>query len=153
LQLGDAVLHLRRPDEKAPDGATWNFPAADSGSLTLRFMLPSGSAGGSVALVDRFFDPTDDAGEAEAMLRVPLAPGGSVAGQPLGAGTWHTLELSWDAVASAARVRLDGAAAGTLPFARPTATGLSYLRLRSTAANVDAAGWMVESVRVRAGAP
>ena len=151
------VLHLRRADEKAPDGASRNFPAGAAGTLILRFMLPEGSAGGGVALVDRFFDPTDDQGEAESMIRLPLSPGGTLGSATLTPGRWHTLSLAWDSAdgpSGACHVTLDGAKVATIPLAKPTHTGLSYLRLRSTAADtVDPVGWFVERVDVEISRP
>jgi hypothetical protein len=145
---GAKALHLRRPDDKPADGATWNFPAAPAGRLSIKFMLPQGSTGGSVALVDRFFDPTDDAGETEAMFHLPLAPGMKIGEQTLSAGAWHTLSLAWDG--SSCKLAIDGADAGVRTFAKPSRNGVSYLRLRSTAGSVDEAGWLVERVEASA---
>lgn len=147
-QPGAKALHLRRPDDKSADGATWNFPAAPRGRLTMRFMLPQGSTGGGVALVDRFVDPTDDAGEAAAMIHLPLAPGLKIGEQTLSAGAWHTLVLAWDG--SSCTLEIDGGAAGVRSFAKPSQNGVSYLRLRSTAGVVDETGWLVDRVEVSA---
>jgi hypothetical protein len=46
-------------------------------------------------------------------------------------------------------VTVDGKAARTLPLRPPADSGLNYLRLRSTAQSTDAAGFLVESVRVK----
>lgn len=146
------VLHLRRPDEKDPDGAAWNFPSAARGQTSVRVQLRPGFAGGAIALTDRFFNPTDPQGESQAYYRLPIAPDGSlvgVAGAPaLAPGQWYTLTLDYKTSAGTALVRLDGAPVGTLA-AQAGATvwpGLSYLRLRSTAAAVDTAGFLVDSV-------
>lgn len=141
------ALHLRRPDaDKPPDGAVWNFPAGRAGTLSVRFMIPDGSAGGSVALVDRFFDPTDDAGEAEAMVRLPLSVGSKLGDVVIAPRKWMTLSLSWDADAATCRVSIDDRHAADVPFSHPTVNGFSYLRLRSTAGALDEAGWMVDRV-------
>jgi hypothetical protein len=44
-------------------------------------------------------------------------------------------------------VTIDGKEASSLTMAHDTATGISYVRFRSTAPEVDAAGFLVESVR------
>lgn len=145
---GAKVLHLRCPDGRDPDGAAWNFPAGMAGAVTVRFMLPEGSAGGTVALVDRFFDPTDAAGEAEAMVCLPVAPGAKLGDARLAAGRWYTLTMLWDAESKACDVTLDGSKVASIRLAKPTKTGLSYLRLRSKPAegSHDHVGWHVERV-------
>lgn len=145
---GAKVLHLRRPDERDADGAVWNFPCGASGTLSLRLRLNRGGAGGSVALTDCFFDPSNDEGERRAMFLVRLTPGAQFGETTLSADHWYELELRWDLPAGTATVSLDGHQPVPLPLVNPTRTGLSYLRLRSAAAAPDAAGWLVDSVRV-----
>jgi hypothetical protein len=141
------VLHVRRPDEKAGDGAVWNFPAGRKGKLTLRLLLKKGFGGASVALADRFFDPTDDHGEKRAVFVLPLGADGRVPGGPaLEPERWYTLGLEWDA--GVCRVTVAGQGAGRLLARNTTPNGVSYLRLRSTAATTDPAGMLVERVAV-----
>jgi hypothetical protein len=144
---GARVLHLRRPDERDADGAVWNFPNGIRGTLSLRVRLASGMAGGSVALTDRFFEPTDDAGEKQAMFLLHLGIDRNIGSAPLRADRWHALDLSWDTAAGTLQLTVDGRGAATVRAAQPTRTGISYLRLRSTASGHDAAGWLVESVK------
>jgi hypothetical protein len=140
------ALHVRRPAGKPGDGAVWNFPAGAKGTLALRVRLRPGFGGGSVALGDRFFNPTDDAGEAKAAFRLAIPADGRLAeGVKLEPGRWHALELAWDAPAGRCAVKLDGRAAVALARQSP-ADAVSYLRLRSTAAGEDPAGLLVESV-------
>jgi len=147
------VLHVRRPDDKSPDGASWNFPTGTTGTLTLRFQLPAGSAGASVGLTDRMFDPADDQGEAASMVRIPLRIGSTVYGTTIAADIWHTLTFEWDTAESRCTASIDGGKATALPFAHETQNGLSYLRLRSSAGAIDPAGVLVERVNVSVGQP
>jgi hypothetical protein len=143
------ALHIRRPDENDPDGAVWNFPLGWKGELSLRLRLNEGFAGGSIALADRLFEPTDDNGEELAIFRISIGSDGRIDGGPaLSLGTWHWLGLKWDLDGGRCEVSADGHAIATLSPAHPTANGLSYLRLRSAADAVDAAGFLVDSVRV-----
>jgi hypothetical protein len=138
------VLHVRRPDEKPGDGAVWNFPAGGKGTLTLRLLLQKEAKGGSIALADRFFDPNDDNGEKKAVFALPLGADGP----KLTPERWYELRLDWDVSKGECRVAVDGKEALTLPLRQPTANGVSYLRLRSTAAAPDLAGMLIERVAV-----
>jgi len=133
---GAKVLHIRRPDDNDPDGATWNFPAGVFGKITLRLKAQEGFAGGHISLGDRMFDPCDNTGDSLACHKLAL---------PIKPGKWHELTLEWTGeycVSTLDGEILDTAEAG---FAYPN--GLSYLRLRSTAKSVDPAGFLVESVK------
>jgi hypothetical protein len=132
------VLHIRRPDDRDADGAALNFPAGSRGRMTLRLRAQPGFAGATVALTDRYFDPSDDNGEKLAVFawKLDVEP-----------GQWHTVELAWDLANQRCAVQIDGKAAGTLEAKRAAPNGLSYLRLRSTAPAVDTAGVLIESVK------
>lgn len=133
------VLHIRRPDERDADGAVWNFPTGVRGKLTLRLRVEKGSAGGQIGLTDRMFEPCDDTGEKLAAFALDL---GSITPEQ-----WHDVELAWDVAASRCAVTVDGKPAAPLTLRQPAPDGLSYLRLRSSAKNVDTAGFLVESVK------
>jgi hypothetical protein len=136
---GAKVLHVRRPDDKDPDGATWNFPLGRSGTLTTRVKVNPNSGGGVIALADRFFDPSDVTCDAKAMFLLPL--------DQLSTGGWHDVELKWDVAAKTCAVSIDGKHGPSLSMANETATGISYVRFRSTAPSVDSAGYLIESVK------
>jgi len=144
------VLHIRRPDEKEADGAVWNFPNGRSGTLRVRIMLNKGFGGGNLALTDRFFNPSDSHGERLAMFSLPIAADGRLGdgGPVMTAGRWYNLTLTWDIENKACNVEVDGTHALTLPLRHGTLNGLSYLRLRSMATSMDAAGYFIESVEV-----
>ena len=147
-QRGRQALHLGRADEKDPDGATWNFPGGEKGTLALRARLNAGCAGASIALTDCFFDPTDAAGEARAMFLLPLGLAAKAGGLTLPPDKWMAIELKWNLFSQSASVSIDGRNVTSLRLANPTRTGISYLRLRSAAAAPDMAGWLVDSVQV-----
>jgi hypothetical protein len=141
------VLHVRRATADRPgDGAVWNFPAGSKGTLTLRLRLEKGFGGAVLALNDRFFNPTDDNGEAKALFRLSIPPDGRIGeGAALEPGRWHAVELSWDLSEGKCRVLLDGREAAVLPC-QGEGEGVSYLRVRSAAPAADAAGLLVEKV-------
>ena len=143
---GKHVLHVRRLDDKPADGATWNFPSGRSGRLVMRMMCRDGFDGASIALGDRMFEPTDDAGERLAMFRALIDSEGRVdAGHSLALGSWHTLTLTWDLDASTCSLLTDGWHVD-LPLQHTSTNGICYLRLRSTADAVDQAGFLVDRV-------
>jgi hypothetical protein len=149
---GAEVLHLRKPDEKAADGAVWNFPSGSQGTLTLRLKLNAGFGGGGIALLDRFFDPTDDRVSSQAAFHLPINAQGRLGrNERLTFDQWHTLEFVWDVEAKQCRVRIDGEPAATLRLNAAKLGGVSYLHLRSQATEIDTAGFLVESVRVMIG--
>ncbi|MBI5395227.1 MAG: exo-alpha-sialidase [Verrucomicrobia bacterium] len=139
---GARVLHIRRPDDRDADGAVWNFPAARRGTLTLRLRAKKDFGGALISLTDRMFEPCDDNGEKLAVFTLSIGRDGAM----LKPGQWHSLGLVWDDKRCA--VTVDGNPAGDLAARAPADDGLSYLRLRSTAPAVDAAGFLVESVNV-----
>jgi hypothetical protein len=140
------ALHIRRPDERDADGASWNFPAVSAGALTLRIRIEKGFGGARITLADRFFDPCDDQGEEKSPFSFEIAQDGRLGGSShLEYGRWHTLELIWSEF-GACTVELDGKLAAMQANPGPLPLGASYLRLRSSAANVDKAGFYVDSV-------
>lgn len=137
------ALRLRRPDELPGDGATWNFPAGRAGRLTLRVRVEPGCGGGSVCLTDRFYDPCDAAGEADAPFRFDF----DARSPAVAAGVWREWGVTWRADGGG-EVAIDGVVAASLKARRDFPNGLSYLRLRSTAAEIDPAGFTVAAVSV-----
>ena len=110
-----------------------------------------GAEGLSLSLVDRFFDPNDEQAIREASVTANIDAAGRLGEGPrLEAERWYTLEFRWSVDPPACRVFVDGKlAAHTTPGDREVGTA-SYLRLRSTAAGIDEAGFLVESVQVAA---
>jgi len=146
---GNRVLHLRRPDEQWGDGATWNFPLGRRGELKLRARVEPGFGGGSIALTDCFHNPSDDLGEHRAMFLATIDTSGAIGGRAaLTPGKWHALTLTWSVDDAAAALRVDGGEPIELSLQTPTRTGVSYLRLRSSATDVDTIGWMADDFRV-----
>ncbi len=148
-EAGRRALHLRRADEKDPDGATWNFPSGQQGTLEMRVRLNKGCQGATVALTDRFFDPTDRTGESQSMVSVALGLAAKSEQIVLPTDQWQRIELQWDARERSATLRVEGRKVRDLPWVNSTTTGISYLRLRSVATEPDAAGWLVDTVKVQ----
>jgi len=143
------VLHIRRSDEKDPDGAVWNFPNGRSGKLSVRIMLNKGFMGGNIALTDRFFNPADCHGERLAMFSLPIKANGQIgSGSAISPDKWHTLDFKWDIDENNCEVFAGGKLELILPLRNKTLNGLSYLRLRSTATSIDKVGYYIESIKV-----
>jgi hypothetical protein len=155
-RAGAWVLHLRRPDEKSGDGASWNFPAGRSGKITLRILLQRGFGGVLLTLTDRFIYP-EDTDLSKVVFALPIGPDGSIGeGAKLESERWHTLELAWRVELDEPKggwpgravVLLDGKEVAARPQLNRARSGLSYLRLHSTAQFVDHAGFVIEQVSV-----
>jgi hypothetical protein len=146
---GAKALHIRRPDDRDADGASWNFPAGSSGTLTVRLRIEKSFGGAQISLADRFFDPCDDQGEEKATFALTIDRDGRIAGDvALETGKWHTLGLEWN-VDRRCAVTLDGKRVAELAARGPLTSGVSYLRLRSLAADVDQAGFYVDLATVK----
>lgn len=149
----DPKLHLRKPDEKAPDGVNWNFPMAQQGQTKLKIKLNPGGHGATISLTDRYFEPTHSQGEEIAFFRIDIAGDGTVAnGKKIAVDQWHELIIDWDINARQAIVRLGDEQIATIAAQKDVQVwpGLSYLRLRSAAKDdpqvIDAAGFLVDEV-------
>lgn len=146
---GEMVLHLRKLDEKAPDCAIWNFPASSSGTIRLKVRLPAETQGASLALNDRFFNPTDDRAEEHAafVLRLGLKENQTEA-VPFVPNQWHMLEIAWNLQKREYILSVDGHEALRGEIDTDQLGSLSYLRIRSLASEIDPAGILLESVEV-----
>jgi hypothetical protein len=141
------VMHVRRPDDRDADGATWNFPNGLQGKLTLRVRFNKGFSGTQISLVDRLFEPCDDNGEKKSAFMLTIDANGKLNSDgEIIVDAWHTLELEWNQLECT--VKCDGHDAGSLRATSRIVNGLSYLRLRSLATAVDNAGCLIESVAV-----
>ena len=148
-QTARRVLHVRRPDELPGDGAVWNFPAGASGKVTLRVRQGKSCGGGQISLTDRMYNPCDDQGEREAVLKVAFGTESPSDGEApvqveLPAATWSHVTIRW--TRDGASVQVDNQPSRPLKASRQTPNGLSYLRLRSLASEVDNSGFLVDSV-------
>jgi hypothetical protein len=144
------------PDEKSGDGATWNFPAGRSGKLTVRILLKKGFGGGLITLTDRFIYP-EDTDLSKVVFSLPLGQDGSIGEKAkLDYDRWYTVELTWKVELERPRdgwpgqcvVSVDGRVVIKQPQLNRARSGLSYLRLHSTAPTVDPAGFLIDRVSV-----
>jgi hypothetical protein len=145
---GDAkALHICRTDNKPGDGAIWNFPAAAQGNFTVRLKLQEGFGGANISFCDRFFNPSDGEGEREAIFGVPIDSSGKLLNHPaLRINDWQALEFEWNLDRKECQVAVDGKNILALPILRNSEPGVSYFRIRSTAADTDAEGLLIENV-------
>src|SRR6185436_13725897 len=150
---GTKVLQLRRADESDADGAQWNFPAGFVGEVKVRVMLREGFKGGSIALNDHFFDPSDNTGESKAMFYTHFHPDGAYCSGKLQIGRWQEISLKWNTQEQFCEVSIEGKTVMSLPQLEPTRNGIGYLRLRSASKEKDVAGFLVEAVRAQIEAP
>jgi hypothetical protein len=142
------VLHVRKPDQKAPDCATWNFPAGNNGEISLRLLANKGSGGVSLEFNNRFFNPADNRGEQQSAFVFPIAsagtPGKAITLPP---DRWHTLVVQWDLEKKHSLAVLNGKVVARRTIKNVPFGGISYLRIRSTATGTDIAGVLIESVQ------
>jgi hypothetical protein len=160
---GRAVLQLGRERNEwvfnEQDGANWNFPAGQRGELRARIMLRPGFQGGSIALTDVFYAPSDNAGDETAMYRLEIPADRRLdARTVLAPGRWYTFSLRWNGTSDGerhtARVSIDGTPLeNELPLRNVARNGVSYVRLRSTAQMEDLAGYLVEWLEAEIGPP
>ncbi|MCA9121073.1 MAG: exo-alpha-sialidase [Planctomycetaceae bacterium] len=141
-------LHVRKADSLPPDGATWNFPNGWKGAITARMMVREGSHGGIICLNDRMFDPANDYGEEFAVFQVDIGGDGSIGNAMLIPDEWHDVRLEWDLSGAKCVLSVDDKRVGEVPVRNKTLNGISYIRFRSTAHEIDAAGFLVDSVSV-----
>ena len=140
------VLRIQRADPEFPAAAVWNFPAGRKGVLRLRIRIEDGQQGVSIGLTDHFSAPFDFEDVLNNVVNVEIDADGKLSsGDKLQAGRWHDLQLDWDCGAWQCVVLLDGEPAGSLHLRRVT-HGISYLRLRSVAEDVEKGPLLVESV-------
>jgi hypothetical protein len=149
IKTGAKVLHIRRPDEKRPDVAEWNFPAGQSGSVSIRMMLKEGFSGAAIDLADRYFQPTDVAAVTKRIYHLPINADGHIGGTEvyLKHEQWYSLVLRWNVTTDELHILIDNKKAGIVKKIQSTHLGISYLLMRSTAEKIDLAGFLVESVQ------
>jgi hypothetical protein len=100
-----------------------------------------------LGLTDHFSVPFDTEAQIYNLFHLQISPNGALpGGKHLEPGRWHQLEFEWNTSSSQCRVKLDGRQVEVIPLTRMSKWGVSYLRLRSTAADSDDAGLLVESV-------
>jgi len=152
-KAGAKVLHVRRPDEKEGDGAVWNFPMGRRGTLSIRILLRQGFGGASIALADRFIQPTDQVGEKKVLAVLPIRADGRLPnGARLRLDRWCTIGLAWDLDKRECAVSVDQKPVSVLTMSKRPSPGACYLRLRSTAPTLDRAGFLVDAVEADVGA-
>jgi hypothetical protein len=149
-ELGGNVLHLNNPEAQDGDGAVWNFPLGTRGEVAVRLRLTEGSQAAHIGLNDRFFNPTDNAGDEGAVFAVRIDANRTIVGTgtTLEADQWYTLAIRWDLWEERATLLVDGIAVAELPILTPTENGISYLRLRAPDVAVpDPDGFYVDWAR------
>lgn len=150
-EMREVLQIARHRDERLLDdrqGAVWNFPASHAGRLRLRLRSPSGGGGVQIALVDRWFNPTDPVVASFAQLVLSIDGDGRINGLasvPL--DCWYDLEVAWGAQ-GAAGFMINGGAVFPVSCGFPTVHGISYLHLQSAANGHDAEGVLLERVEV-----
>ena len=93
------------------------------------------------------FDPANDYGEEFAVYQVGLGADGGIGNASLVPDKWHDVRLEWDLSRSKCLLWVDEKPAGEVPLRNKTLNGISYIRFRSAAREIDAAGFLVDSVR------
>ncbi len=142
-------LHIRKADELAADGATWNFPNGWKGTLSVRIMIRKGFHGGIISLNDRFFDPCNNWGGKFSVFGLNIDSNGKMGRIFLEPYRWYDINFSWDLGDNKCIVFVDGKETDVLQTKNRTLNGISYIRFRSSAEKIDKAGFLVDSIKVR----
>ena len=149
-QNGDKkIMSLRKSNIEWPSAAVLNFPAGGKGHLKLKVMLQKGFAGIQMGLTDHFSVPFDELDVFYNLFNLEIDKDGSLAGSQtkLEPMHWYDLVLNWDSLQGYCQVLLDEAPVANLEMQHKS-PGVSYLRLRSKAEQVDQ-GMLIEYVEVK----
>lgn len=145
-KAGARVLSIRKTEPDWPAAAVWNFPMGTRGQLRLKIMLKPGFAGAQIGLTDHYSVPYDPEDSFYNLYNFRIGPEGRLKdGDTLEPNRWYNIELSWDTIAREGRVSIDGRQVEVLPLLHES-DGISYLRLKSTSADRDPAGFLIGSV-------
>lgn len=146
-----AMRIARIPDARLVSdvqGAVWNFPACHFGTFTVRIMLPDGGKGGRMSLVDRWFNPTDTFARHFAMFSFSFGLTTDVDIQ-LESNRWIDLIIKWDLPAGICLVKFQNQVGElTLPQAKPSEFGISYVHFQSVTDGFDEIGFLLHYVQV-----
>jgi hypothetical protein len=143
------------PLEVTNQGAVWNFPAGFSGSFSAIIMLQENSQGAQISLVDRWFNPCDTTAHYFTNYTLKLDSSGSFHGENLlTPGEWHNLRFEWNGVneESTANCKLyvdEILKIYDFPLNNSSQNGISYVHFHSPAAEIDSAGFLIESVQAK----
>lgn len=143
---GAQVLRIRKTHADWPAVAVWNFPIGVRGRLRMKLSLKPGFGGAMVLITDHFSVPFDGEDEFYSLYNLQIGPDGQLAkGEKLETDRWYTVQFDWNCAKHECCVSLDGRRVAVLPELRMS-DGACYLRLRSTAEQMDNAGFLVEYV-------
>jgi hypothetical protein len=140
---GGKVLHVRKAfPELFGDGAVRNFPMGRKGEMKISLKNNPGSQGTAISLTDHHRHPNDPDGEKTAMFTLDSK---SILGYE-----WQVLTLKWDLDNESCKVFLEDKLLTDMKPLNESASGISYLRLRSLAekGTKDDAGLLVDWVKV-----
>ncbi len=148
-QPGKNVLHVRRQDEKSGDDAVWNFPAGERGCLKIRLLISSQCMGSQIAFADRHITPNDPKVEDLATFVFPLCSATNDETIPMiKRDHWTTLQCDWDILQRKCTVSIEGKTIAELKMVNTKSRFVNYLRLKSTAPDVDNAGILIDNIQV-----
>ncbi len=133
------VLQLCRTDDPRlvyqKQGAVWNFPASQSGRVTVEFMVMA--SGIAISLTDRWYNPADETVKDEAHISVAFD------GENAALHTWHTAEIIYDLSEKCADILLDGELYERRDILADAPLGLSYLHVQTLAEKQDYQGTLI----------
>ena len=122
---GESVLLSRVDDPRllyGTQGRVWNFPAAQSGEVSVRVWREQGDL--RLSLADVWFNACDPCVGDEAQYSCVLGR------KELGKGRWCDVTVNFDNASGSATVSVDGLEVRSLVISHPVSMGLSYLHLQ-----------------------
>lgn len=150
VQNVDGTPALSIPLDPAKlSGASWNFPIADAGELSLRIRVPAAARSVRFSLNDHFNRIDDTAAADHAVFTAALPDAGP------GDKAWRTVRFTWQAASTQGilSMSIDGRPAGTFKANRPAQFGLNYLRVECRGVSDEGALLLTDVTMKSAGQP
>lgn len=157
-EVKNKALSLLRVDNpkltNQNQGAVWNFPAGNTGRVTIKLRLEKGGSGVQIALTDRWFNAPDPSVDqfANYVLKIDGEGKTSKGKQLLKPGKKHELAITWKKADKKgnATIHLDGRKTNlTLKTNITTPNGISYLHLYNPATTTDLKGVSIFSTKAQ----
>ena len=142
--FGEVLQLCRIRDERLVSdvqGVVWNFPAADSGTLTLELRVEG--SGAAIRLCDHWMNPSDP--DVFRYARYDFVLDSRV----LSPGVWHTVTISF-AADGVGLVRAGDKVLFAIHRHGDAPQGISYLHMQTTATDTDPRGILIRRMAFHA---
>ncbi|BDS08557.1 hypothetical protein NT6N_35970 [Oceaniferula spumae] len=148
-QVNEGALQVLRVDDKSltneNQGAVWNFPTGQAGTVHTKIRLEKGGAGIQLCLTDRWFNPTDATVDQFANYVLSIDANGMCQDkQLLTPGKSATLSVQWNVSEKSATILIGGKRTTiSIPLKNPCPNGISYIHFYNPATETDLNGFSI----------